>query len=302
MSSTAQKTSLFDKISLENFGLGETTVTEDSSFSLEAATAEFDRLASGLATSFVVLGHSQLMAAALESSDVEVSAQTAEVMEVNEMSMSAILDTLEVSMEAEEEAKGEAKDEAKADAKADDKEPGMVGKAWEKIKSFFKMIGAWFKKQWKKLTGAISGLANRIRGKAKNGAPKPNEGGIASLKSRIDELKTTIITTKESDTDEAKASLARQEKALAALEESLKSFESIKDQTTAATAGWTKVADALDALENDGFDKYVEGEAKEVAKGNGDADGTSKAKSAMKIIKIEQRVAANASKLAPLAK
>ena len=145
MSSTAQKTSLFDKISLVNFCLGETTVTEDSSFSLEAATAEFDRLASGLATSFVVLGHSQLMAAALESSGVEVSAQTTEVMEVNEMSVSAILDTLEVSMEAEEEAKDDAKD----DAKSDDKEPGMVGKAWEKIKSFFKMIGAWFKKQWK---------------------------------------------------------------------------------------------------------------------------------------------------------
>ena len=299
MSSTAQKTSLFDKISLENFGLGETTVTEDSSFSLEAATAEFDRLASGLATSFVVLGHSQLMAAALESSGVEVSAQTTEVMEVNEMSMSAILDTLEVSMEAEEEAKDDAKD----DAKSDDKEPGMVGKAWEKIKSFFKMIGAWFKKQWKKLTGALSSLAARFRKKGEAGDEVPAKA-TKTVDDRISALEASIAVSKSFITGEGITLHTQQLEALKALKAAKVAVEKTQaayDKENSKDA-WDSLSAAMNALENDGMEKYVAGLAEDIAESDATDQDAEALRESMKIIEVSKNNATENSKLSGLAK
>lgn len=192
--------SLFGKISLESYGLGNPASAELSGdFSLEAADAQFDALASGLATSFVVFNHAHLMATAVESSDVEVSPQTTEVMEVNEMAMEAILDTLEVSIEAED-----------APAEGEEKGPGMLSKAWEKIKAFFKMIGAWFAKQWSKLKGFFKGLVSKFRKSAKDGdSVKTGEPLVNAAKATGASLKKASDAGASSSDAKAKAVAAK---------------------------------------------------------------------------------------------
>lgn len=179
--------SLFANVSLEDYGLVD-AVEVESTFSIEGAEAQLTQLVSGLETSFVVYGHASLMAAAMESTSAEVSAQTQEVMEVNEVAMSAVLDTLQVSVEADDEKEGE-------------KEPGMLRKAWEKIKAFFRAIGEWFKKQWGKITGLFKAGVAKLRKKSK--LMKAKDKAVEVVKEKQEAVAALIQSVTDGDAFDA---------------------------------------------------------------------------------------------------
>ena len=291
MSSTAQKTSLFSNISLENFGLVKGTDEVDSSFSLEAATAEFDYIASRLATSMVVFNHGRLMAAALESSGVEVSAQTAEVMEVNTSALKSVLATLEVSLESDDEDDGDEPTEA------------LVPAAWKKVKAFFKMIGAWFKKQWKKLTGALSSLAGRFRKKGEAGDEVPAKAA-KTIDDRINALEASIAVSKSFTTGEGITLHTQQLEALKALKAAKAAVEKTQaayDKENSKDA-WDSLSAAINALEDDEMEKYVAGLADDIAESDATDQDAEALRESMKIIEVSKNNAAENSKLSGLAK
>ena len=291
MSNTTQKTSLFSNISLENFGLADGTDAVDSSFSLEAATAEFDYIASRLATSVVVFNHGRLMEVALESSDVEVSTQTVEVMEVNAIALKSVLATLEVSLESDDEDEG------------DEPTEGLVPAAWKKVKAFFKMIGAWFKKQWKKLTGALSSLAARFRKKGEAGDEVPAKA-TKTVDDRISALEASIAVSKSFITGEGITLHTQQLEALKALKAAKVAVEKTQaayDKENSKDA-WDSLSAAMNALENDGMEKYVAGLAEDIAESDATDQDAEALRESMKIIEVSKNNATENSKLSGLAK